>query len=226
MTGMLASVVSPAESDIALAAGVDIIDLKNPALGVLGALAPEIVSAVVAGVDGRVPVSATVGDIAPDHPELPETIYRMAETGVDLVKVGLFDRRPCDFFLEAVTGAVGQDIKLVVVLFAEDYSGATAYEELLRAGIYGMMLDTRRKDSGNLTALLGHHTLDKFVRMAARHQLISGLAGALKYDDIGGLLEIGADYLGFRGALCAEGDRTNRLDDVKIKKIREAIPKI
>ena len=38
MTGMLASVNSVAESLLVLSAGVDIIDLKQPALGALGAL--------------------------------------------------------------------------------------------------------------------------------------------------------------------------------------------
>ena len=38
MTGLLASVASPEEARIAAACGVDIIDLKNPRAGALGAL--------------------------------------------------------------------------------------------------------------------------------------------------------------------------------------------
>jgi uncharacterized protein (UPF0264 family) len=47
MTGVLASVVSPAEAQIALAAGAEIIDLKDPAAGALGALAPRTIAAIV-----------------------------------------------------------------------------------------------------------------------------------------------------------------------------------
>ncbi|OYV19732.1 MAG: hypothetical protein CG441_670, partial [Methylococcaceae bacterium NSM2-1] len=55
MTGMLASVNSLAEALLALSADVDIIDLKQPALGALGALDIDTVKQIVAGIDGRCP---------------------------------------------------------------------------------------------------------------------------------------------------------------------------
>ena len=58
--GMLASVTSVAEAEAALAAGADLIDLKEPARGALGALDLDTVVAIVAAVGGRRPVSATV----------------------------------------------------------------------------------------------------------------------------------------------------------------------
>jgi len=65
MTGMLASVASIAEANIVLKNGVDIIDMKNPYKGALGALETNIVSAVVNSVNGVIPTSATIGDIKP-----------------------------------------------------------------------------------------------------------------------------------------------------------------
>ncbi len=90
MTGMLASVNSVEEALLALAANVDIIDLKQPALGALGALETDLVKTIVAKINGRCPVSATVGDL----PMQPEIVYpavkAMVETGVDYVKIGFF----------------------------------------------------------------------------------------------------------------------------------------
>ena len=53
MTKMLASVIGLAEAEIAIAGGADIVDLKNPRAGALGAVAivakHEIVLAIVGG---------------------------------------------------------------------------------------------------------------------------------------------------------------------------------
>ncbi|MGZ8935852.1 MAG: (5-formylfuran-3-yl)methyl phosphate synthase, partial [Methylobacter sp.] len=62
MTGMLASVNNLKEAALVLSANVDIIDLKQPALGALGALETDSVKKIVTWVDGRCPVSATIGD--------------------------------------------------------------------------------------------------------------------------------------------------------------------
>src|SRR5712691_8352699 len=47
MTKFLASVRDVSEAEIALAAGADIIDLKEPARGALGAVEPAIIAAAV-----------------------------------------------------------------------------------------------------------------------------------------------------------------------------------
>jgi len=60
---MLASVTSPEEAAIVLRAGVEIVDLKNPAAGALGALPYQLVEDVVQLVDGQAVVSATIGDL-------------------------------------------------------------------------------------------------------------------------------------------------------------------
>ena len=51
------------EAETVLGAGADIIDLKDPGRGTLGALDLDAIWAFVSHVDGRVPVSATVGDL-------------------------------------------------------------------------------------------------------------------------------------------------------------------
>ena len=77
MTGMLASVASFEEAKIALKHKVDIIDLKNPRLGVLGQLNEEIISSVVELVNSSIPVSATIGDVEPNDPKLSNRILRL-----------------------------------------------------------------------------------------------------------------------------------------------------
>ncbi|MGR9054210.1 MAG: (5-formylfuran-3-yl)methyl phosphate synthase, partial [Gammaproteobacteria bacterium] len=72
MTGMLASVADLDEALEVLSVGVDIIDLKRPAHGALGALDTDTVAAIVDRIQGRCPLSATIGDL----PMEPNTVSR------------------------------------------------------------------------------------------------------------------------------------------------------
>ena len=90
MTGMLASVNCVAEALLVLEAGVDIIDLKQPALGALGALDIIVVQEIVTEVNQRCPVSATIGDLPMQPQVVFNAVKAMAETGVDYVKIGFF----------------------------------------------------------------------------------------------------------------------------------------
>ncbi len=55
VTGLLASVTDVEEARLGAAGGADIIDLKNPAAGALGALAPETLRAVRTAPPPRTP---------------------------------------------------------------------------------------------------------------------------------------------------------------------------
>src|SRR3954447_6716394 len=90
MTLLLASVTGPDEAALMVAHGADIIDLKDPSNGALGALAPDVVRATVAAVHGRRPVSAVTGNLPMEPEAIVAAVETMARTGVDYVKVGLF----------------------------------------------------------------------------------------------------------------------------------------
>ena len=90
MTGMLASVNSLEEALLVLSADVDIIDLKQPAFGALGALDIATVKQIVAEIDGRCPVSATIGDLPVQPDPIFNAVKAMAETEVDYIKIGFF----------------------------------------------------------------------------------------------------------------------------------------
>ena len=53
MTGMLASVSSLDEARLAIEAGADVVDLKDPAHGALGALEASIAREIVAAFGGK-----------------------------------------------------------------------------------------------------------------------------------------------------------------------------
>ena len=148
MTGMLASVNSVEEALLVLSANVDIIDLKQPALGALGALKTDLVKAIVSEINGRCPVSATVGDL----PMQPEIIYQavtaMAETEVNYIKIGFFPGGDWQGTLEKLAAFQHRNlgkIDLIAVLFADTQPDLAVIDSLKNAGFNGVMLDTMNK---------------------------------------------------------------------------------
>lgn len=223
MTGMLASVNSLEEALIVLDAQVDIIDLKQPAQGALGALETAEVRDIVSAINGRCPVSATVGDLPMQAGVVFNAVADMAKTGVDYIKIGFFPGGDSLGTLNELS-ALAQEHPLIAVLFADTAPDInTLLPALKEAGFKGVMLDTMDKSKGSLTELMTAADIVKFVAQAKVHRLLCGLAGSLRQQDIRTLAPLKADYLGFRGALCRHHQRTDRLDRQAIEQIKQAL---
>ena len=207
MSLLLASVSNLDEARLALACGVDWLDIKDPHAGALGRAASGVVSAIARSAGGRLPVSATVGDTWDTPAAIGAAVADMAATGVDYIKVGLRARAIGPAALAALISAVASGTPLIVVCMAEDPPAICDLEALAATGIAGVMLDTADKAGGRLTALLTVERLRTFVECGRRLGLLTGLAGRLQLDDVPILLPCMADYLGFRSALCHDGQR-------------------
>ncbi len=223
MTALLASVRSAAEAELALAGGADVIDLKDPAGGALGALHRDVIEAAVARVAGRRPVSATAGDLPMEPLAVTEAVDRIAGTGVDFVKVGMYPGGDIPACLDALASRARHGVRLVAVLFADRAPDFGLIERVAARGFVGIMLDTAGKDGGGLRRHLSDESLGGFACRAQAKGLFVGLAGSLAREDIAPLLELGPDYLGFRGALTA-GGRNAALDPAALAAVRAAIP--
>lgn len=223
MTGMLASVNSLAEALLVLSADVDIIDLKQPALGALGALDIAAVKQIVAGIDGRCPVSATIGDLPMQPDPVFNAVKAMAETGVDYIKIGFFPGDDWQGTVKKLSALTGQNRALIAVLFADTQPDPGIMSLLKDAGFTGVMLDTMNKQKGSLTQLMAKMEISQFVTQAKALQLLCGLAGSLRLEDIPELMPYKADYLGFRGALCQEHNRVGELNKQAVMQVNRAI---
>lgn len=224
MTLFLASVRDADEAELALASSADIVDLKEPSRGALGALSPKAIAACLSAVAGRAPVSATVGDLPMQPAALCEAVCAMAGAGVDYVKLGLFpdgDARSC---LEELAGEARR-ARLVLVLFADAPPAFDAVTMAARIGAHGVMLDTMRKESGSLLEHAGLGELARFTEAAKAEGLMAGLAGSLRACHVPDLLPLAPDLLGFRGALCRGGLRGQSLDARPCAEIRALIPR-
>ena len=224
MTLFLASVRDVAEAEIARLAGADIIDLKDPAQGALGAVDPATARSVVDVIAGRVPVSATIGDLPMQAEAIRGAVIERASCGVDYVKFGLFpggDPQACFAALRPIAPRV----RLILVLFADALPSFDAVAAASHMGAAGIMLDTADKHAGSLLAHLDASDIASFVAHAKAQGLMAGLAGSLTAAAVPKLLTLSPDLLGFRGALC-RGRRSASLDPASCASIRALIPRI
>jgi uncharacterized protein (UPF0264 family) len=137
----------------------------------------------------------------------------MAETGVDFVKVGLFDEPGLVHCIEQLEARI-KDLRtaVIAVLFADQLPQFNLIPLLKKIGFAGVMLDTATKNGLGLLSHLSIQSLNEFVFEAKSAGLLCGLAGALRIENIQQLKPLDADYLGFRSAICHQHNRTNILD--------------
>ena len=225
MTLMLASVSSPEEALTARMHGADIIDLKDPSSGALGALPVATVAAVVEALSGDCPTSATTGDLQADARQVAQAAQAMAASGVDFVKIGLFEDDAPAAFLRALAPGSNLGARAVLVMFVDREPDFALLPVVEQAGFHGVMLDTADKHAGGLRDCLPPTVLARFVREARSLGLMSGLAGALRVDDVAPLLSLAPDLLGFRTALCGAGGRTAGIEAQAVRRVRDCIPR-
>lgn len=226
MTGFLASVDNLEDAISVSEYGADIIDLKDPHNGALGALPISIIQNIVDHLWEKSVISATVGDLEADVSIILEKIGLVADTGVDYVKVGMFSQAHIEQCLPSFEYHARRGVHIIAVLFADvkhDTEMAIAYCK--KARIAGVMMDTAGKGAGSLLQHRNIKELSNFVQLAKKNRLLSGLAGSLRQQDIPTLSPIAPDYLGFRTALCQGTQRTAGIDIHAVRQVRNQLPR-
>lgn len=202
----------------------DLLDMKNPADGALGALPVATVKQIVNWLAGRCQSSATIGDLPMQPARIQTALLEMQQTGVDYLKVGLFNGAALVDCLRHLKMFLQQfDTPVIAVLFADQQYDKSVLTNILDAGFSGVMLDTANKNGQHL---LDHQTpeqLQLFVNSVKSRQRLCGLAGALRAEDIAVLKPLGADYLGFRSALCP---LRQRQQDLAISAVQQLVDKL
>lgn len=225
MTGFLASVDNLEDAITVSELGVDIIDLKDPSQGALGGLTINAIHDIVDHLWEKSIVSATVGDLDADVSLILEQIGKVADTGVDYVKVGMFSQEHIDKCLPTFEYHARRGVKIIAVLFADvNFDIQETVKICKKAHLTGVMMDTAGKSAGSILLHREINELSDFIQAAKNQGLLTGLAGSLREKDIETLLPINPDYIGFRTALCKDLKRTERISTESVSRIRNLIP--
>lgn len=232
MTQLLISVRNVEEALLALEAGVDIIDLKDPNVGALGALDLVTTRQILQVVKGQALVSAatsfhtlvsaTVGEQHASLSELMENINVRAQSGVDIIKIGVSALFYAPRFFAEMSKLAHVGVKIVAVFFADEKLDLDLLPVLQEAGFFGAMLDTKNKQH-DLLATQTKKTLHLFTQLCKKHHLKSGLAGSLKPQHIEMLSGIGSTYIGFRGGVCENSIRNAALSKSKVMEVKNML---
>jgi dihydroneopterin aldolase len=110
-------------------------------------------------------------------------------------------------------------------MFADRGASNDLLPLMATAGFAGAMLDTAGKRTGSLLDHTDITALQAFVAACRRHELATGLAGALEAPDIPRLLLLQPDFVGFRRALCVKRNGDWVLHPPAMQLIRELIPR-
>jgi (5-formylfuran-3-yl)methyl phosphate synthase len=232
MIRLMISVISTDEARQALQGGAEILDIKNPAEGSLGAQAPGLIREISKLFSAETEISAAIGDM----PNLPGTAalaaLGAASCGADYVKVGLYgthSETDAVALLREVQRAVQEFHTMVIAALYADYRRAgTLNPECLphiaaEAGVHGCLLDTAIKDGRALFDFLNPHALRPLAQQAHAAGLSFGLAGALRGQDLSLANDLGADVVGLRTAACRNNQRNGPLEAALVKKLHTEI---
>ncbi|MHC1626233.1 MAG: (5-formylfuran-3-yl)methyl phosphate synthase [Methanoculleaceae archaeon] len=219
--------VSPRSVDEARnALAADIIDVKRPAEGSLGANFPWVIRAVKE-IAGNKPVSAAIGDFDHRPGSASLSAYGAASSGADYIKVGLMLNgiREAREVVDAVTRAVKDEFPSTKVVIAAygDYQRLGTISPMditditADAGADVAMIDTGIKDGKSLLEFMTEEDLIRFVEQNRGHDLKTALAGSLRFEDIEVMHRIGPDIIGVRGMVCG-GDRNGTIQPDLVQK--------
>ncbi len=226
---LLVSPINVEEAHKCRLGGADIIDVKNPKEGSLGANFPWVIREVKKAA-GSVPVSATIGDFNYKPGTAALAALGAATAGAEYIKVGLYDIH---------TNEQAEDMLSNIVHSVKDWDSnkkvvAAGYSDYVRinsispfelpsigekVGVDVVMMDTGIKDGRSTFEFLKEEELKEFVLDARRRRLTTALAGTIKFQDIPALKRISPDIIGVRGCVCG-GDRNSSIKRELVEKLK------
>lgn len=218
-----------------MAGGAHIVDAKEPALGPLSPVSPATLQSICAAVPPEVSLSVALGDA------------RSTELGDVVAAVAPMRPRAGLYFKAALVSASARAAQpdmaraarllqarpdrpeLVVARYVDAPDDAADLADWVDAcaasGARGLLLDTSRKEGGNLLASVDVRSLAALRRRATRHGVWLAVAGGMTVDDMERLGEIRPHVVGVRGAVCV-GGRAGSLSIERVRQLRHALDAI
>lgn len=230
---LLVSPVNIIEAKAAANGGADIIDVKNPKEGSLGANFPWIIRSVKEAVNSTRPISATIGDLNYKPGTASLAALGAAVAGAEYIKMGLFDiqtrEQALDMSRHVVRSVKDYDpTKKVVISGYSDYGriNSIPVNELpsvcAESGADVVMMDTGIKDGRSTFEFMTSDELSAFINSAHDLGLETAIAGTIKFEDIDTLNQLGPDIIGVRGCVCG-GDRTSSIRQHLVEELKSIL---
>jgi uncharacterized protein (UPF0264 family) len=225
------------EAKSVIRGNADIVDVKNPKEGSLGANFPWVIKSIKELVEKEggngMEMSAAIGDFYYKPGTASLAALGAASVGADYIKIGLFKIKTREEAIDLLSGVVkavkGFDpTKKVVSAFYSDYKRINSISpfEIAEIGkeveIDVSMVDTGIKDGKTTFEFLSEDELTTFVSESKALGLETALAGSFTFEDIPALKRIAPDILGVRGMVCG-GDRNSQVQEELVTELRRKV---
>ena len=241
--GLLVSVRDYQEAQLCLQDNVDILDLKEPSAGALGAV-PDLVIEQVQQLAKKVPaekrpkLSFALGELVDwdfkSHPRMLDRYCSDKIAGMSYAKIGLAGVDQLEDWRAAwrqLFADLPESIQPVVVGYLDRLSEQTtetesiannrcpSIEQLIdfaksHTQVETVLLDTCDKQN-DLFASVDDQQLQDIIATANRAGLACVVAGSVGINSLQRVIQAGANLVGVRGAVC-DGDRSGRLCEQKL----------
>lgn len=217
MAGLLVSVRNAPEARAAVAGGADIIDVKEPLSGSLGAATPQIWQEIAQVIGDQKPLSAALGELADWDGSLPPEPFKYVKWGLSGLRGNTLRERFASAFFQAEEA----NLLPVAVAYADfENAGCPRPLEILELaagmGAPVLLLDTFAKDGRRLLDYCDLEAIATLRHRSAEMGLALALAGSLNRQIIETLAPFGPDWFAVRGAVCA-GQRTGDVQTHLVK---------
>lgn len=221
---LLVSIRSVGEALAAIQGGCEILDIKEPRNGSLGAADPGTIAVIceaVAKSERPLPVSVALGELT----EWPDDRPVLSLPGnVAFAKLGLsrcrdrpdWQSRWADL-RERFNATAAGELSWIAVLYADAVAASPNPESLISAaaqtGCRGVLVDTFSKQQGRLFDHVTRQQLTFWRDAAHASGLLFAIAGSLRESDLPTLKDIAPDIIAVRGAVCRGTNRTAEIDE-------------
>ncbi len=225
------------EAKAVIRGNADIIDVKNPKEGSLGANFPWIIKSIRELVEKEkgngTKMSAAIGDFNYKPGTASLAALGAAAAGAEYIKVGLFKIKTKEEAIDLLSGVVKavkdfDPTKKVVSAFYADYKRINSISpfEIAAIGkevdIDVAMVDTGVKDGKTTLEFLNEEELRRFVSESRALGLETALAGSLKFEDVPTIKRIEPDIIGVRGMVCG-GNREDSVRAVLVSDLKRMV---
>lgn len=225
---ILVSIVSAEEAQLVKGLKPDILDIKNPSEGSLGAQFPWVLRETIGLMEGTGTLcSATLGDLPFKPGTASLAAYGAALCGVGYIKAGLHDIRNYAQGMSMMT-AIAKSVRMVspdIYIVASGYAdyrrfGGLDFRTLVKvahdSGCGVVMVDTAIKDGKTLFDAMSLEEIATFIRLGHEANLKVALAGSIRIEHLQTLAALEPDIVGIRGAVCSTRDRGSLIDTTKL----------
>lgn len=220
---LLVSVRNAAEATVALQGGADLIDIKDPAHGALGAAVAQWPS-VATAVRTQRPISAAMGELDDwTGRPLPEP-----PAGMVWWKFGLAGQAYNDWesIWSKIVRRIPAPIRPALVGYADGHRcAAPPLDEVVETACRlncAVLIDTHFKDGSNLWKHVSFPQIRDYCLACHARNVPIALAGSLDAPSIPLAIETGCDWIAVRGAACS-GHRNGPIDQAAVLGLKELI---